>query len=279
MNRVLSNRPLARDIHELVVEAPGIAAVALPGHFVVAMADAKGERIPLTIADHDPVRGTLTLVVMTVGTSTRKVVSVPEGGNLFALAGPLGIPSEIRGFGTVVLIAGGVGAAPVYPIARALKEAGNRVIVIQGARHKDLLFWSDRLSSASSRHILVTDDGSTGAKGLVTAPLQELLETRSEGPIACVWAIGPSPMMRACAEITRPFSVKTLVSLNTLMVDGTGMCGGCRVDVGGKVRFTCVDGPEFDGHEVDWGLFFSRQKVYHAQEQCSLERYVKEIIP
>jgi ferredoxin/flavodoxin---NADP+ reductase len=276
MRRILMNREIAKDIHEFIVEAPEIAACAKPGHFVIVMADDKGERVPLTIADFDRSKGTLTLVLMAVGTSTRKLASLPTGGKLYALAGPLGVPSEIEKVGTIVCVAGGVGVAPVYPIARALKEAGNRVICIQGSRTKDLLFWTDKLASVSDRHILVTDDGTAGTKGLVTAPLDELLKSASEGPISRIWAIGPPPMMRACVETTRPYSVKTFVSLNTLMVDGTGMCGGCRVDVGGEILFTCVQGPEFDGHKVDWSLFFNRQKVYHALEQCSLEKYIQE---
>jgi ferredoxin--NADP+ reductase len=276
MNRILTHREIAKDIHELVVEAPEIAATAKPGHFVVVMADEKGERIPLTVADFDRSKGTLTLVLMVVGTSTHKIAALPQGGNLFALAGPLGAPSEIEKYGTVVCVAGGVGVAPVYPIARALKEAGNRVVCIQGSRTRDLLFWTEKLASASDRHILMTDDGTAGAKGLVTAPLEEILKTGSEGPVSRVWVIGPPPMMRACAETTRPYSVKTFVSLNTLMVDGTGMCGGCRVDVGGKTLFTCVQGPEFDGHQVDWNLFFNRQKIYREHEQCSLKRYLEQ---
>jgi ferredoxin--NADP+ reductase len=276
MNRILIHKEIAKDIHEFVVEAPAIAKAAIPGQFVIVMADERGERIPLTIADFDRTKGTLTLVLMAIGTSTRKIAALPQGADLFAVAGPLGMASEVENFGTVICVAGGVGVAPVYPIARALKEAGNKVICIQGSRTKDLLFWTDKIASVSDKHILMTDDGTFGVKGMVTAPLEELLKTQSEGPIARVWVIGPPPMMRACAETTRPYGVKTFVSLNTMMVDGTGMCGGCRVNVDGKTRFTCVDGPEFDGHQVDWTLFFNRQKVYHSQEQCSLNRYMEK---
>lgn len=276
MNQVLHHREIAQGIHELVVEAPEVAAAARPGHFVIVMADEKGERVPLTLADFDAARGTVTLVVMAVGTSTRKIAAIPERGSLFALAGPLGTASEIANYGTVVCVAGGVGVAPIYPIARALREAGNRVVSIQGSRTKDLLFWADRIASVSDRHFLLTDDGTFGEKGMVTAPLERLLKSESEGPIARVWVIGPPPMMRACAEVTRPFGVKTIVSLNTLMVDGTGMCGGCRVSVGGQTRFTCVQGPEFDGHLVDWVLLANRQRVYHPQERCSLNRYLEK---
>ncbi len=278
MNRIVSKILLARDIHEFVVEAPEIAARAKAGHFIVAMADNVGERVPLTIADFDPGRGTITLVVMAIGTSTRKMAALQEGGHFHAVVGPLGTPSEIEKTGTVLCVAGGVGAAPVYPIARALREAGNRVVTIQGSRTKDLLFWEDKLASVSDRQILVTDDGTAGAKALVTEPLKELLASKTEGEVTRIWAVGPPPMMRACAEASRPFGVKTYVSLNTLMVDGTGMCGGCRVEVGGKTFFTCVQGPEFDGHQVDWEGFFNRQRVYHDQEKCSLDRYVKEAL-
>ncbi len=276
MNRILIHKEIAKDIHEFVVEAPAIAKAAIPGQFVIVMADDRGERIPLTIADFDRAQGTLTLVLMAIGTSTRKIAALPQGADLFAVAGPLGMASEVEKYGTIICVAGGVGVAPVYPIARALKEAGNKVICIQGSRTKDLLFWTDKIASVSDKHILMTDDGTFGVKGMVTAPLEELLKTQSEGPIARVWVIGPPPMMRACAETTRPYGVKTFVSLNTMMVDGTGMCGGCRVNVGGKTRFTCVDGPEFDGHQVDWALFSNRQKVYHSQEQCSLNRYMEK---
>ena len=275
MNRILSNNRIAGDIYELVLEAPEIASKALPGHFVILMADEISERIPLTIADFDPARGTLTLVLMVVGTSTRKLAALSVGAGPFALAGPLGVPSEIKKYGTVVCVAGGVGTAPVYPIARALKAAGNRVICIQGARTKDLLFWAEKIASACDEHILVTDDGSFGTKGLVTGPLTSLLESGSEGTLARVWAIGPPPMMKACADTTKPYSVKTIVSLNTLMVDGTGMCGGCRVQVGGQTLFTCVQGPEFDGHEVNWNFFGSRQKMYYSLERCSNEISLK----
>jgi len=276
MPRILKKLELVSGIHEILVESPPIAGKAKAGHFVIVMADERGERIPLTIADHDPVAGTVTLVLMVVGTSSRKLAAMGEGDRLHAMIGPLGHPSEIADFGTVVMVAGGVGTAPVYPIAKALKQRGNRVISIQGARNTDLLFWQDKLATVSDEHIITTDDGSFGRKGLVTEPLKELLEDSSKGPIGCVYAIGPAIMMKFCAETTRPFGVKTVTSLNTIMVDGTGMCGGCRVKVGGKTLFTCVDGPEFDGHLVDWDTVLSRQKIYLKEEKCSLDRYIEE---
>ena len=276
MHRILSKTELVPGIHQLVVEAPELAAKARPGHFVIVMADPRGERIPLTIADYDATGGTITLVLMVVGTSSRKLSKLAEGEHLHAMIGPLGHASEIADFGTVVMVAGGVGTAPIYPIARALRRRGNRVISIQGARTADLLFWQDKLAAVSDQHIITTDDGSFGRKGLVTEPLKELLENDGHRQIGCIYAIGPAIMMRFCAETSRPFDTKTIVSLNTIMVDGTGMCGGCRVRVGEKTLFTCVDGPEFDGHLVDWDTVMSRQKIYLEEERCSLDRYLQE---
>ena len=275
MPRVVQKSELVPGIHEILVEAPQVAAKARPGHFVIVMADEQGERVPLTVADFDASAGTITLVLMEVGTSSRKLARLGEGNEYYALIGPLGHPSEIADFGTAIMVAGGVGTAPIYPIARALKERGNHVISIQGARTADLLFWQDRLAAVSHQHIITTDDGSVGRKALVTEPLKELMEEKAE-EIGCVYAIGPAIMMKFCAETTRPFGVKTITSLNMIMVDGTGMCGGCRVKVGDETLFTCVDGPEFDGHLVDWDMVLSRQKIYTHEEKCSLDRYVEE---
>ena len=276
MSKILEKLELAPKIFEMVVDAPKIARKAKAGQFVVVMADEPGERIPLTIADFDPQKGTLTLVVMVVGTSSMKISRLEVGQSLYALIGPLGKASEIEPFGTVIMVAGGVGTAPVYPIARAFHEAGTRVITIQGARSQELLFWTDRLASASDQHLITTDDGTFGRKGLVTEPLKELLEQDGEKTIECVYAIGPAVMMKFCSLTTKPFGTKTIVSLNSIMIDGTGMCGGCRVNVGSQTQFTCVDGPEFDGHLVDWDLLLSRQSIYHEQEACSLERMIAE---
>jgi NAD(P)H-flavin reductase len=276
MNKILKRAELAPKIVELLVEAPRIARKAQPGHFVIVMAGEQSERIPLTIADFDRQQGTIRLVLMVVGTSTMQLSRLQEGDDVFALIGPLGTPSEIENYDTVVMVAGGVGTAPVYPIARAFRDLGCRVISIQGARNKELLFWTDRLSSVSHEHVITTDDGSAGRKGLVIEPLREMLQADASRRIACVYAIGPAVMMKACAKTTEPFGVKTVVSLNTVMVDGTGMCGGCRVDLRGQTRFTCTDGPEFDGHLVDWDQLLSRQKIYAHQEACSLDRYVQE---
>ncbi len=275
MSRILKKFELVSGIHEIVVDAPQIAAKAQPGHFVIVMADEQGERVPLTVADFDPAQGTITLVLMVIGTSSRKLAALAAGDDFYALIGPLGHPSEIADFGTVVMVAGGVGTAPIYPIAKALHQRGNRVVSIQGARSGDLLFWQDKLAAVSDRHIVTTDDGSLGRKGLVTEPLKELLEGNGQ-EIGCVYAIGPAIMMKFCAETSRPSGVKTVVSLNTTMVDGTGMCGGCRVTVGEETLFTCVDGPEFDGHLVDWDTVLARQKIYIQQEKRSLDQYEEE---
>ena len=276
MSKILRKRELAPKICEMLVESPRIANKAQAGQFVVVMAEETGERVPLTIADFNRRQGTVTLVVMIVGASSLKLSRLNAGDDLYALIGPLGIASKIEPFHTVVMVAGGVGTAPIYPIARAFHERGSRVVTIQGARSKELLFWIEQIASVSDEHILTTDDGTAGRKGLVTGPLQELLRQDTEKRIGCVYAIGPAVMMKFCSLTTRPFGVKTVVSLNSIMVDGTGMCGGCRVEVGGQTRFTCVDGPEFDGHLVDWDLLLSRQKVYVDHEGCALERAARE---
>jgi ferredoxin--NADP+ reductase len=276
MSRIVAKQELAPKIYEIVVESPRIANKARAGQFVVVMAEETGERVPLTIADYDCQKGTVTLVIMVVGASSLKISRLDVGDDLYALIGPLGKASDIEPFDTVVMVAGGVGTAPIYPIARAFHERGTRVISIQGARSKELLFWTEQIASVSDQHIITTDDGSAGRKGLVTHPLQELLEQDAEKRIGCVYAIGPAIMMKFCCRTTEPFGVKTVVSLNSIMVDGTGMCGGCRVDVGGKTQFTCVDGPEFDGHLVDWDLLLSRQKIYVDHEECALQRVTNE---
>jgi len=279
MSTIREKLLLAPNIYEMVIEAPRIAAKARPGQFIVVMADEWGERIPLTIADFDPRQGTLTVVLMVVGTSSLKLSRLEVGESLYALIGPLGHASEVEPVGTVVMVAGGVGTAPAYPIARAFHQSGSRVVTVQGARSKELLFWTDRLASVSDEHVVTTDDGSAGRKGLVTEPLVELLQRDHGTPIGRVYAIGPAVMMKFCAQATRSFGVKTIVSLNPIMIDGTGMCGGCRVEVDGQTRFTCVDGPEFDGHLVDWELLLSRQKIYHEQEACSLKQWTGEPEP
>ncbi len=281
MFKIISKKLLAPNIWEMIVENPHLAQKAQPGQFVIVMADEQGERIPLTIADFDRQAGTITMVIMAVGVSSRKIIALEPGESLFAMIGPLGMASEIDKFDTVVMVAGGVGTAPIYPIARAFREKGVKVVSIQGARTKELLFWTDKLASASDEHIVVTDDGSFGRKALVTEPLKELLETRGE-QIGCVYTIGPAIMMKFCTLTAKPFvetnpNLKCVASLNTIMIDGTGMCGGCRVKLGDKIKFTCVDGPEFDAFQIDWNSVMQRQKVYCEQEKCSLNRYIESL--
>lgn len=269
MFRIISGQTLATKIHLFKIEAPAIARKALAGQFVVIRVDERGERIPLTIADWDGKEGSVTVVFMEVGATTFRLALLKAGDFIADFVGPLGIPSHIGKFGTVVCVAGGVGAAPIAPIARALKEKENKIISILGARNKDLLFWEDKLRGVSHRLIVTTDDGTYGCKGVVTGPLKELLESGEK--VDRVIAIGPSIMMKFCAQTTQPFGVKTIVSLNPIMVDGTGMCGCCRISVGGVTKFACVDGPDFDGHQVDWDLLFARQRIYLDEEKRSLE--------
>jgi len=259
---------------EFKVYAPRVASKAKAGQFVIVVPWEKGERVPLTIADFSREEGWITLVFLVVGKSTKFMAGMKPGDRLYAVVGPLGNPSEIEHYGTVVCVGGGLGIAPIYPIARELRKVGNYIISIIGARTKDLLFWEDKIRSVSDELIVCTDDGSYGRQGVVTVPLKELLESGRE--IDAVWAIGPAIMMKFCSLTTKPFGVKTIVSLNPIMVDGTGMCGACRVEVDGKTRFACVDGPEFDGHKVDWDLLMARQRLYCEQEKLALELFEKQ---
>lgn len=269
MYKVLHREELASRTVLLQVAAPEVARKTRSGQFVVVIPDEQGERIPLTIADWDPEAGTVTIVFQVVGTSTHKLAHLSVGGEIPHFVGPLGQPSEVELFGTVAVVGGGVGIAAIAPIARALKQAGNRMLTIMGARNKDLLFWENKLARVSDQLMVTTDDGSYGRKGVVTQPLSELLQGGER--IDRVIAVGPTVMMRFVAKTTQPYGVKTMVSLNPIMVDGTGMCGCCRVSVGGQTRFACVDGPDFDGHLVDWDLLAARQGAYSQEEKHSLE--------
>jgi len=271
--KILSKRALGPKIREYVIEAPEVARAGKAGQFIVLRLHEKGERIPLTIADSDPESGGVTLVVQEVGKSTQEMGDrFNAGDSILDFAGPLGEPTEIENYGTVICIGGGVGIAPLYPIARALKAVDNTVIGIIGARSADLLFYQDEMAAVCDKLHVMSDDGTAGEKGFVSDPLREILASGRE--IAKVWAIGPVIMMKVCSDVTREFGVSTIVSLNSVMIDGTGMCGGCRVDVGGAAKFACVDGPEFDGHAVDFDLLMSRQGYYAEEEACSLERYL-----
>ncbi|MGQ9627023.1 MAG: sulfide/dihydroorotate dehydrogenase-like FAD/NAD-binding protein [Anaerolineae bacterium] len=274
MYEILTREDISPVTKLMVISAPEVARKAKSGQFVIVRTDEEGERIPLTIADYDRERGRIVLILQEVGKSTMQLGMMKAGEALASLTGPLGLPTEIEKYGTVICVGGGVGIAPIYPIARDLKEAGNRVISIIGARNKSLLFWEDRIRAVSDEVIVTTDDGSYGRKALVTEPLKEILEGRRG--IDRIWAIGPAIMMKFCSLTTKPFGVKTIVSLNSIMVDGTGMCGACRVEVGGRTRFVCVDGPEFDGHEVDWDLLLERQRIYLEEEKIALEKFKQE---
>lgn len=279
MHKILKKRALSESVFLLEVEAPLIARERKAGQFVILMVDTEfGERIPLTIADADSAKGTITLICQAVGASTMKLCAMGEGDSIPAILGPLGRPTDIRGEhgekpGRVVCVGGGIGVAPMHPIAQALKAAGNEVTIIMGARSKSLFVMEEEMRKiAGERLILITDDGSSGRKGLVTDPLKELCE---RGEVDEVIAIGPPIMMKFCALTTLPFHVKTTVSLNTIMIDGTGMCGGCRISVGGKTRFVCVDGPEFDAHQVDWDQMLQRMGAYREQEAAAKEHVCK----
>jgi ferredoxin--NADP+ reductase len=274
MNRILHKEQLSEEVFRFRIEAPFIAEGRKPGQFVMIQTHDDGERVPLTIADADPKAGSITIVFQAVGHSTHHLADMKEGESIAHLVGPLGTPTHIEKFGTVVCVGGGIGVAPLYPIAQGMKQAGNRVIIILGARTRNLLIMEEEMRLIGDEVIVCTDDGSCGRKALVTEPLKEICE-RSPKPNLSV-AIGPAVMMKFCAKTVKPFDVPIMVSLNTIMIDGTGMCGGCRVTVGGRTKFVCVDGPEFDGHAVDFEGMLRRMSAYKHQEQhdhdkCHLE--------
>lgn len=265
MYRILKKQELSPGILEYDIEAPRVAKKALPGQFIVLRVNEEGERVPLTIADFDRERGIVTILFQVVGASTDLLASLKEGDSILDFVGPLGQPSELSDhMGTVVFVGGGIGVAPVYPIARAAHELGNKVISILGAKTKDILIFEERMRAISDEVLITTDDGSYGIKGFVTNAIEELIKRGEK--IDQVTAIGPGVMMKSVAEATRPYGIKTVVSLNPIMVDGTGMCGGCRVQVGEETKFACVDGPEFDGHLVDFRGLMARGRMYRTQE-------------
>ena len=265
MYRILKKQELSPGILEYDIEAPRVAKKALPGQFIVLRVNEEGERVPLTIADFDRERGIVTILFQVVGASTELLASLQEGDSILDFVGPLGQPSELSDhMGTVVFVGGGIGVAPVYPIARAAHELGNKVISILGAKTKDILIFEERMRAISDEVLITTDDGSYGIKGFVTNAIEELIKRGEK--IDQVTAIGPGVMMKSVAEATRPYGIKTVVSLNPIMVDGTGMCGGCRVQVGEETKFACVDGPEFDGHLVDFRGLMARGRMYRTQE-------------
>ncbi len=279
MARILHKKQLSDDVFLMRVYAPLIAEERSAGQFIILQInDDYGERIPLTIADADTDEGSITLIFQVVGKSTLDLSNFNEGDEIPTLVGPLGTPTHIDNFGRVVCVGGGIGVAPLHPIAQALKAAGNHVTTIIGARNKELLILEDKMKAIADEFVVCTDDGSYGRKALVTVPLKE--ECEKDPKPDMVIAIGPPVMMKFCSETTRPYGVFTQVSLNTIMVDGTGMCGGCRVNVGDEVKFVCVDGPEFDGHKVDFDNMMSRLGSYKKFEterhRCHLEEAMKE---
>ncbi len=274
MFKILKKDELSEYVTLFEIEAKDIVRKAKAGNFFVLRIHEQGERIPLTIADFDRERGTITTVFQKVGKTTNHLGTLNEGDYISDVIGPLGMHSHIENFGRVVCVGGGVGIAPIYPITRALKEAGNTIISIIGARTKSLLFWEEKMRNVSDELIITTDDGSYGRKAVITIPLEERLK---EGNIDLVVAIGPAIMMKFVCKTTEKYNVKTIVSLNSIMIDATGMCGGCRVEIGGETKFCCVDGPEFDGHKVDFDLLMKRQQMYLDEEKIAMQRYREKV--
>ncbi|MCL6472459.1 MAG: sulfide/dihydroorotate dehydrogenase-like FAD/NAD-binding protein [Firmicutes bacterium] len=275
-NKILEKRELRSDLFFFVVEAPEISKKAKAGQFVIVRPTENGERIPLSLADINPERGTISLIVQTIGVTSTKISTLNVGEEISDIAGPMGHPTPVKKYGRVVLVGGGFGAAPLYPIGRAMKEAGNTVISITGARTESLLVYEKELAEFSDKVLISTDDGSKGHKGVVTEVLKSEIE---ENGADLVIAVGPAIMMKFVSLTTKPYNVKTLVSLNPIMVDGTGMCGACRVSIGGKTMFGCTDGPDFDGHLVDWDLLMARQRTYLAEEKEAMEAYTCDCVP
>jgi len=269
---IVAKKQLSEDVFEMEAEAPLVVQARKPGQFViVGVSNDYGERIPLTIAGADAEKKTIKLIFQRVGKTTAELADMKVGDELGYVVGPLGRPTHLEKFGAVVCVGGGIGIAPLFPIGRAMKEVGNHVIGILGARNKELLILEDDFKAICDELIVVTDDGSYGRKALVTEPLKEVCQRGERVDLAVT--IGPAIMMKYCCEVTKEFSVPTQVSLNTIMIDGTGMCGGCRVEVGGQTKFVCVDGPEFDGHKVNFDLMMKRMAAYKTQERQAHEKY------
>jgi ferredoxin--NADP+ reductase len=277
MAKIILKEKLSESVFKMILDAPSIAEERKAGQFIMLQIDEdNGERIPLTIADANEKDGTITIIFQVVGMTTEELAKLNEGDDIPVLVGPLGTPTHIKNHGTVVCVGGGIGVAPLHPIAKALKAAGNKIITIIGARTKDLVIMEKEMKDIADEFVVCTDDGSYGRKALVTEPLKEFCE-QTEKPDMVI-AIGPPIMMKFCSETTRPYEVYTEVSLNTIMVDGTGMCGGCRVNVGGEVKFVCVDGPEFDGHKVDFDNMMARLNSYKQIEKEKHNCYLDSII-
>jgi len=262
--KIISKKELCPNQFEIMIEAPYVVKNAKAGQFIIFRAEENGERVPLTIADVDKEKGILTIVYMAVGYSTKKLAALNIGDEIPDIVGPLGVPTHVEKLGTVICVAGGYGAAPCYLIAKAFKEAGNKVYMVMGARNKDLIFWEDKMKDACDELFITTDDGTLGRKGFVTGVVEEIINKEKTD---LVIAVGPMPMMRAVCNLTKEPNIKTIVSMNPIMVDGTGMCGACRLTVGGETKFACVDGPDFDGHLVDFDEVIARTSIYKPQEQ------------
>lgn len=274
MYKIVKKTRLCGNVCEYVVEAPHAARRAQPGQFIILRVDENGERIPLTICDYDVAKGTVTVLVQEVGYSTKLLAQIPEGGRIADFVGPLGNPTDLSEYNNIVLVGGGIGTAVIYPQAKRLQSEGKAADVIVGARTKELIMYEKEFRAAARDLYLTTDDGSYVRKGFVTDVLRERIEAGAN--YDCVFAVGPMPMMRAVCKLTENYGIKTVVSMNTIMVDGTGMCGGCRLTEDGKIRYACVDGPEFDGHKIDWDEAMNRSRVYRAQEQAHLCRLTGE---
>ncbi|MBI5049897.1 MAG: sulfide/dihydroorotate dehydrogenase-like FAD/NAD-binding protein [Nitrospirae bacterium] len=273
MFKILQKQTLAPIVDMMVIDAPYIARHAKAGNFVVLRLNERGERIPLTIADSDSEKGTITLLFQKIGKTTEALGRLKPGQSIRDIIGPLGHPSPLKSYGNCVLVGGGIGAATLYPILKALKGIDNTVTVIMGARTKELLLWEDKFRKHADDFVITTDDGSSGRKGFVTDALKDIINQKT---VNLVIAVGPVKMMKAVSEVTRPYGIKTLVSLNPLMVEGTGMCGACRVSITGKTRFACIEGPEFDGHEVDFQELESRQGFYKEEEAEAYKLFLKK---
>ena len=272
VHKIISKTQLSRDVFSAEIEAPLVAQAGKPGQFVIISINSDySERIPLTIAGANAEKGTIRLIWQRVGKTTSELSDLNEGDTIENVTGPLGKPTHIDNFGTVICVGGGIGNAPLLPIAEALKKAGNNIICILGAQNRELFILENEFAEISDELIITTDDGSYGRKALVTEPLKEVCQRNPKPDMA--FAIGPAIMMKFCSEVTKQYEIPIMVSLNTIMVDGTGMCGGCRVEVDGTTKFVCVDGPEFDGHQVDFDMMIKRQNAYKNQEQHALDAY------
>jgi ferredoxin--NADP+ reductase len=277
MSKVIERRDLAENIFMMKATGAEIAAKRLPGQFVVIRMDEKGERFPVTICDADPAAGTITLVVQVAGASTARMALLKPGDEMLDLVGPLGKPTEIKTFGTVVCVGGGAGIAPLYPIARGMRAAGNKVVSILGARTAGLLILKEMMQAASDELVICTDDGTAGTRGFTSNALEALIKEGRK--IDLVMAVGPVPMMRSVSNVTKARGIRTVVSLNPIMLDGTGMCGCCRVTVGGQTKFACVDGPEFDAHQVDFDGLAKRLRMYARDEKAAQEAFDRDHKP